>query len=85
MSEEIAPEKTPEVEAVKEPEKVNPTPEVTPSPVADPADSKDDLREIVTGLSSEVERLAGLVAGIVEKADPDSSPVKPPWTERKLF
>lgn len=70
---------------VDKPEEINPAKEVTPPPVSDPADTKDDLRDMVSSLSEKVEELTGLVAGIVEKGDPDTSPVKPPWNERKLF
>jgi hypothetical protein len=45
----------------------------------------DDVRNLIGELNGRIDELAASVASLLEKGEPDSSPVKGPWTERKLF
>lgn len=58
--------------------------ETTPPPVADPPQVHDDTREIVDRLVTEVAELRESVANLAPQ-EQDSSPVKGPWTHRKLI
>lgn len=63
--------------------------EGTPPPVAEPAkeDSPkgDNTHELIAELSSKVDALAAQVTALTEPHEQDSTPVKPPWTHRKVF
>lgn len=69
---------------VPEPEKTTPDPESTPPTVPEPEQPNDDLREIVSGLANRVEELTATVTALAESGQ-DTTPVKPPWTHRRLF
>lgn len=73
---------TPVQDAVPtKPEETAPTTE-TPPPVTPPARADDDIRSVVSDLSSKVEELTGLVTGVIATgaAVQDSTPVRKPWT-----
>lgn len=65
-------------------------PKVTePEPVPDPPHHDppaDNTRELIAELSGKVDALAATVSSILtHDTGDDTSPVKPPWTHRKLF
>lgn len=63
-----------------EPEKTTPDPEVAP-PAVTPAPD-DSLRETVRELQEQVTNLTEAVNGVLNNAspEPDSTPVRKPWT-----
>lgn len=68
-------------ETPPEPHHETPPPPETPAPDAHP---HDDLRAIVTGLQEKVTHLETTVQGLLPE-NRDESPVKRPWTHRKLL
>lgn len=57
---------------------IEPTPEPDPTPPAPQTDTA--LTELVHNLSQKVDELTETVATLVTKGDPDTTPVKKPWT-----
>ena len=66
-----------------------PTEPETPKPSETPAPEglHDNTKELIAELSGKVDALAATVSDIITHGSDqdDSSPVKPPWTHRKLF
>lgn len=71
-----------DVEVTKSPE--SPV-EETPPPVAKPEEAHDNTHELIAELSSKVDALAAQVTALTEPHEQDSTPVKLPWTHRKVF
>ena len=65
---------------------INPAPEHTPDPVPAPetVHPKDDTRDIVEDLVKRVDELTEKLQSLVP-GEQDSTPVKRPWTHRKMF
>ncbi len=81
MSEEDKKTQTPVADAVPtKPEDTTPDPETVPPAVTPEPDNK--LESLVEDLKAQVESLTESVNGILNNAspEPDSTPVKKPWT-----
>lgn len=72
------PEKDIKETVVPDPEETTPEPHVTPQAVNDKPD--DDIRELVEGVMKRVDDLAETVSTVVQRVEPDTRPVKRPWT-----
>jgi len=67
--------------------------EGTPPPVPEPPKEEpaketrpeDNTKELLSELSGRVDTLAAQVAVLTDPGEQDSSPVKPPWTHRRVF
>jgi hypothetical protein len=55
-----------------------PTP--TPDPPANKPDTDTSLAQTVAGIQEQLLTLTETVAGIVTRVDPDTTPVRRPWT-----
>jgi hypothetical protein len=60
--------------------KPEPTPNPTPPPAPEPRNDNEGIKETVDKLSETVASLVETVSQIVTKSDPDTKPVKRPWT-----
>lgn len=67
-------------DVVPEEKETTPNPEVAPPAVAPPNESKTNLEDTVNHIATQVAELTQIVSGVVAKADPDTTPVRRPWT-----